>query len=73
MPWVRFVRAFDWDPPERRGLTTIAFAAGEPVCVRIACAAAAVAAGAAVRVKRPASDVGRREGRPADGRAAWRR
>lgn len=62
MPWVRFVRAFDWDPPERRGLTTIAFSAGSTACVRIACAAAAVADGAAVRVKRPANDAGGERG-----------
>jgi hypothetical protein len=56
VPWVRFTRAFDWSPPERGGLTTIAFAAGSTVCVRIACAAAAVAEGAAVRTGRPAND-----------------
>lgn len=53
MPWVRFRQVFDWDPPERRGRTTLAFAAGSVVCVRTECAKAAIAAGAAVKAKRP--------------------
>lgn len=53
MPWVQFTRAFSWDPPERRGRTTIVYAAGSVLFVRRACAEAAIAAGAAVSTSRP--------------------
>lgn len=53
MPWVRFTEAFSWDPPERRGRTTIQFRPGSVLLVRRLCADAAVAAGAAVLVPKP--------------------
>jgi len=52
--WVRFTRPFDFDPPERGGRVTIAFAAGAIRFVRRCCGKAALAAGAAVPVGRPA-------------------
>ncbi|WP_296584233.1 hypothetical protein [Xanthobacter sp.] len=51
--WVRFLRAFRWDPPERRGNTTIVYPAGAVLFVRRICAEAAVASGAAVITTRP--------------------
>lgn len=53
MPWVRFLRAFSWDPPERRGRTTIVYSAGSVLFVRRSCADAAIAAEAAVPTSRP--------------------
>ena len=53
MPYVRFSRAFDWNPPERHGMTTLAYEAGKIYSVRTECARAAVAAGAATRTTRP--------------------
>lgn len=50
MPWVRFVRDFDWWPQPR---VTIAYKAGSVVLVTRRCAERAVAAGRAVRVARP--------------------
>jgi len=52
--WLRFVRAFEWRPPERQGHTLIVFRPGRVVFARKLCAAAALAAGAAVAVPRPA-------------------
>ena len=51
--WVRFLRAFRWDPPERRGQTTVLYPAGAVLFVRRICAEAAIAAGAAVTTTRP--------------------
>lgn len=53
MPWVRFLRPFSWDPPERRGRTTLSFPAGAVLFVRRLCAADAIAAGAAVPTTKP--------------------
>lgn len=47
MPRVRFLRDFDWSPPERGGRLTLAFKAGTEILVRRICAAEAIAAGAA--------------------------
>ena len=52
MSWVRFIAPFDWTPPEARQ-STVAYAPGWTGAVTRACALAAVAAGKAVRVKRP--------------------
>lgn len=52
MAWVRFTRAFDWTPPERRQVT-LAYPAGLVANVTRACAGAAKAAGAAVDAPRP--------------------
>lgn len=51
--WVRFLRNFDWDPPERKGRVTLFFEAGKTHLVRKLCALAAIERGAAVRVERP--------------------
>lgn len=53
MPWVQFLRRFPWNPPERRGLTTIVFPTGAVLFVRRRCAEDAIAAGAAVPTTRP--------------------
>ena len=53
MPWVRFIERFSWDPPERRGRTTIVFPTGTVRFVRRACAEAALVKGAAVPATRP--------------------
>lgn len=53
MPWVKFMRDFRWDPPERKGRTTIAYAADSVHFVRKACADDARAAGAAVTIRKP--------------------
>lgn len=54
MAWVVFTAPFDWSPPERNGLTTLAFApAEEPRSVRRLCAEAAIAAGKAVAADPP--------------------
>lgn len=50
--WVRFVAAFDWNPPERHGRVTLSYPAGAILFVRRACAAAAIAAGRAVATTR---------------------
>lgn len=53
MPWVRFTRQFPWDPPERKGRTTIVYPAGAVLFIRRACAEDAFAAGAAIPTTRP--------------------
>ena len=50
--WVRFERAFDWTPPEKR-LVTMSYPAGHIANVPRDCAEKAVAAGAAVRTVAP--------------------
>lgn len=52
--WVRFTAPFNWSPPERRQ-SEIAYPAGLQRRVRRDCAAAAVKAGKAVRVRSPAN------------------
>lgn len=42
---IRFTEDFDWSPPERKGLVTIAYRAGTTKSVRRACGEAAIAAG----------------------------
>lgn len=51
--WVRFVRDFSWEPPERKGRVALAFRAGAVAFVRRACGSAALAAGSAVPARRP--------------------
>lgn len=53
--WVRFLRAFDFDPPRYGGRVTLAFTAGQEVRVPRACASAALAARAAVEITPPRS------------------
>jgi hypothetical protein len=50
--WVRFQRAFDWTPPEKR-LVTMSYPAGHIANVPRDCAEKAIAAGAAVRTVAP--------------------
>jgi hypothetical protein len=47
MPWIKFVKDFRWDPPERNGRVTVSFKAGAKVLVRRKCADDAIASGAA--------------------------
>jgi hypothetical protein len=47
---VQFTRDFDWYPPEKNGRVHIAFKAGMTLRVRKACAADAIAAGAATPI-----------------------
>lgn len=49
---VRFTREFRWSPPERGGRVTLRFLAGKAYIVRAACARDAIAAGAAVALKK---------------------
>jgi hypothetical protein len=58
--WVRFLRAYDFDPPERGGRVTISYPAGLVTLVRRCCAAAAIAVGAAEPAERPQHDDRRR-------------
>lgn len=51
--WVRFTRDFDFDPPARGGLVTLAYKGGTVVNVTRECARLAKAAGAAVSAKSP--------------------
>jgi len=48
---VRFLRDFDWHPPEKHRQVTIVFKAGKTYFVRRACARDAIAAGAAEPLK----------------------
>lgn len=71
MAWVRFSEPFRWVPPTDRRLT-IRYRAGSAYSVTQACAAAAIEAGAAVRIKaprrgeaKPATPGARRHGEPA--------
>ena len=50
MPWVRFSQDFDYVPPERRGLATIAYKAGSKCNVTRRCAGMAIAGGKAVKI-----------------------
>lgn len=54
--WVRFIREFWWEPPERKGRVTLRYAEGAVLFVRRACAAEALAKGAAERASRPSKD-----------------
>ncbi|EHK56821.1 hypothetical protein [Allomesorhizobium alhagi] len=49
MPWVRFTADFDWKP---RPQVTIAYRMGQEVNVTTLCAARAVSASMAVRIKK---------------------
>lgn len=49
---LRFVADFRWNPPERNGRCTLSFLAGRVYFVRLACAKAALAAKAAVPVRK---------------------
>jgi hypothetical protein len=46
-----FTADFDWRPPEAKGRIVIAYRAGSTRKVRKNCAAAAIAAGAAIQTK----------------------
>jgi hypothetical protein len=46
MPWVTFIRDFDWRVPKAKSKTTIAYKAGMKALVKQACADEAQAAGA---------------------------
>lgn len=56
MAWLEFKADFDWSPPEFNGWSTTAYKAGMLCSVTTACAAAAVEAGAANRVRHPGKD-----------------
>jgi len=51
--WVRFLRRYDFNPPERYGRSTITYQAGALVLVRRVCALEAIALGAAELAARP--------------------
>lgn len=53
---VRFLEDFDWSPAEFKGRVTVAYKAGMELRVTRACAAAALAAGKAERVKKEAGN-----------------
>jgi hypothetical protein len=50
MPWVRFLRNFDWTPTPA---VTVAFKAGSVKLVTTACARRAIATGAAEKTAKP--------------------
>lgn len=56
MPWVKFLSDFNWSPPERRGRVTIAYVRGMKLLVRRKCAEQAVAAGAAIEIRKGEDD-----------------
>ena len=53
MPWVRFSRDFEFDPPARGGRVTIRYRGGRAYNVPRACAIRAKAEGAAEAIARP--------------------
>ncbi len=55
MPWISFNRKFDFDPPQRVGVT-ISYKAGRAYSVTRACAEKAIACGAGGRTSRPRPD-----------------
>lgn len=57
---VRFLRDFDWSPPEHGGRTTMAYKAGQVVTVRRKAGEDAIAAGAAEEAANGQSDDERR-------------
>lgn len=61
MPWIRFERDFDWRPTPR---VTIAHKAGKTYLVTTPCAAAAISAGAGVKVMKPIEES--RDGKDTD-------
>lgn len=52
MPWVTFVRDFNFRPPEKQNVC-IAYKKGMTKFVRMICASQAIQAGKAVQAKRP--------------------
>jgi hypothetical protein len=54
MTWVEFTGPFNWDAPERKGRTTFHFQGGQKRFLRDLCAGAAVAAGKAKEIDKPA-------------------
>lgn len=48
MPWVIFIKDFDWNPPEKKGTITICFKTGMKVFVRRKCAEDAKSAGVVI-------------------------
>lgn len=50
MPWVRFTKAFDWQP---RHNYIVAYEAGSEVLVSGRCAETAIAKGKAIAIERP--------------------
>ncbi|MER2536032.1 MAG: hypothetical protein ABTQ31_12800 [Rhizobiaceae bacterium] len=67
MPWVRFTADFDFKP---KPLVTIAYRAGHVLNVTSDCAAKAIAAGKAVRMKKSGKSAEPVEVDDDDGRAA---
>lgn len=65
--WLYFLKAFDFNPPERHGRTTIAYRAGEVAFVRKVCARQALELGIATPAPRP---IGRG---PVERRRIWDR
>lgn len=65
MAWLAFSRDYTFTPPEDRRVS-IKFKAGNRYRVRAACAATAVSAGAAMRIKTPGRPAA--EGTDGDGR-----
>lgn len=59
--WLRFLRPFDFDPPAFGGRVTLAFPAEHVGRVTRDCAAAALAAGAAVQITRPQTAKGKED------------
>ncbi|WP_336801473.1 hypothetical protein [Kaistia sp. MMO-174] len=53
---VRFLKDFDWSPVELKGRVTIAYKAGKELRVTRACAAAAIAVGAAKALNKEERD-----------------
>lgn len=51
--WILFLAAYDFNPPERHGVFTISYQAGEVRLVRRICGERAIELGRAVRVERP--------------------
>lgn len=50
--WVRFIRDFDWYPPEKKGRIHIAYKSGMVTLVRRKCGEDAIAAGVATLSER---------------------
>ena len=55
MPWFDFTSDFNWSPPEKKGLVTIAYKAGQSLNVREICAREAERRGRGSR-RKPVAD-----------------
>lgn len=56
MPWVTFTRNYDFSPAKLGGRVTVAYKKGTTLLVNRECADGALAAGAAVKVKKERDD-----------------